>query len=63
MHDLNLTAMFADRIALVTAGLVVAQGTPAEVLTNQRLSEAYGCALAVNTVPAEGIWILPHAAA
>ncbi len=63
MHDLNLTAMFADRIALVTAGLVVAQGTPAEVLTNQRLSEAYGCALAVNTAPAEGIWILPHAAA
>lgn len=63
MHDLNLTAMFANRIALVTAGLVVAQGTPAEVLTNQRLSEAYGCALAVNTAPAEGIWILPHAAA
>lgn len=63
MHDLNLTAMFADSIALVTAGRVVALGSPAEVLTNARLSQAYGCALAVNTVPTEGIWILPHAAA
>lgn len=63
MHDLNLTAMFADCVALLTAGQVMAQGTPAEVLTNQTLSAAYGCPLQVNTVPEQGIWILPHAAA
>ncbi len=63
MHDLNLTAMFADRIALLAAGQMVVQGSPAEVLTDHSLSAAYGCKLAVNTAPAQGIWILPHAAA
>lgn len=63
MHDLNLTAMFADSIALLAAGQVVVQGRPDEVLTNHSLSAAYGCTLAVNTLPKQGIWILPHAAA
>lgn len=63
MHDLNLTAMFAQRITLLTAGKVLAQGTPVEVLTDQTLSRAYGCALRVNAVPRAGIWVLPHAAA
>lgn len=63
MHDLNLTAMFADRIALLTAGQMMAQGAPAEVLTDATLSAAYGCTLRVNAAPPSGIWILPHAAA
>lgn len=63
MHDLNLTAMFADRIALLMQGLVLAQGTPSEVLTDDTLSHAYGCRLRVNAVPQQGIWVLPHAAA
>lgn len=63
MHDLNLTAIFADRITLLTAGEVLAQGSPADVLTDAILSRAYGCSLQVNTVPPQGIWVLPHAAA
>ncbi|MDF3604828.1 heme ABC transporter ATP-binding protein [Paracoccus sp. DMF-8] len=63
MHDLNLTAMFAHRITLLTAGQVLAQGRPEQVLTDQILSRAYGCSLQVNAVPQAGIWVLPHAAA
>ena len=33
LHDLNLAAMFCDRIMVLQAGAVVACGTPAEVLT------------------------------
>lgn len=64
MHDLNLTALYADRVALIDGGRVAATGTPAEVLTDARLSSAYGCSLSVGTTPAPGIpFILPHAAA
>ncbi|WP_323010128.1 heme ABC transporter ATP-binding protein [Paracoccus sp. (in: a-proteobacteria)] len=63
MHDLNLTALFAQKLVLMTAGRVLCQGRPDEVLTDAALSGAYGCRLRVNTVPDSGIWVLPHAAA
>lgn len=63
MHDLNLTAMFAQRVVLMAKGRVLVQGAPGEVLTDANLSHAYGCTLRVNAVPSQGIWILPHAAA
>lgn len=63
MHDLNLSAMFADKITLMAAGQVVASGKPEEVLQDRPLSTAYDCALHVNTPPAEATpWILPQAA-
>lgn len=63
MHDLNLTAMFADRVTLMEAGQVLASGSPPEVLTDQTLSQAYHCALRINSAPvASGPWILPQAA-
>ncbi|MDS9469571.1 heme ABC transporter ATP-binding protein [Paracoccus sp. MBLB3053] len=61
MHDLNLTALFAQKIILMGRGQVLAQGRPAEVMTDAILSEAYGCALRVNEVPKDSIWILPQA--
>lgn len=62
MHDLNLTALLADRVVLMGKGQVLSQGTPAEVFTDAGLSRAYGCQLQVNTVPRDGIWILPQTA-
>ena len=63
MHDLNLTAMFADRIALLTAGGLLAAGAIADVVTDDRLAAAFGCRLAVNQTPkAGGIFVLPHSA-
>ncbi|MCZ4256053.1 heme ABC transporter ATP-binding protein [Sulfitobacter sp. G21635-S1] len=63
MHDLNLTALYADRVAILAEGQRIAFGTPAEVLTDDTLSRAYGCRLRVSAPPAAGIpYILPHAA-
>ncbi|WP_138469296.1 heme ABC transporter ATP-binding protein [Poseidonocella sp. HB161398] len=63
LHDLNLTAMHADRVTLLDGGRVRSAGTPAEVLTDATLSAAYHCRLRTNTPPpAGGPWILPQAA-
>jgi len=50
-HDLNLAALFADRLVLLTAGRVVAEGTPADVLQADLLTEAYGAGLVVGDHP------------
>lgn len=63
MHDLNLSAMYADQIALMVEGRMLAQGTPAQVLTDTNLTRAYGCAVRVNAVPARGPWLVPQAMA
>lgn len=64
MHDLNLTALYADHVALIEGGRIGAVGTPAEVLTSATLSHAYGCRLPVSTPPAGDVpYILPHGAA
>jgi iron complex transport system ATP-binding protein len=42
MHDLTLAAQYADRLVLLDAGTVTAQGTAAEVLTPEHLSRHYG---------------------
>ncbi len=54
LHDVNLAAAFADRIGLMGWGAVLAVGRPGEVLTPQRLKEAFGVRCAVGTSPATG---------
>jgi iron complex transport system ATP-binding protein len=41
LHDLNLAAHYADRIALMVAGNIKAIGRPKEVLQPELISEAY----------------------
>jgi iron complex transport system ATP-binding protein len=41
MHDLNHVSVYADRVALLVKGKLVASGTPAEVLTEKNISSAY----------------------
>ncbi|MBK7974680.1 MAG: ABC transporter ATP-binding protein [Deltaproteobacteria bacterium] len=41
LHDLNLAAEFADRVALIAEHRLVGCGTPAEILTEERLERAY----------------------
>lgn len=63
MHDLNLTALFTDRVAVLSEGQVLAFGAPQEVLTDTILSQAYGCQLRVSTPPPDSVpFVLPHAA-
>ena len=42
MHDLNLAGLFCDRLVLVQAGEIAADGPPAEILTENRLLAVYG---------------------
>jgi iron complex transport system ATP-binding protein len=42
LHDLNLAARFADRIVMVSAGALVADGAPSEVFTDTLLEEVFG---------------------
>jgi cobalamin transport system ATP-binding protein len=41
LHDLNLAAHYADRIALMVAGNIKAMGKPKEVLQPELIAEAY----------------------
>ena len=63
MHDLNLTALYADQVIVLAEGRAIATGTPTDVLTDDILSRAYGCQLRVSAPPPVGVpYILPHAA-
>jgi iron complex transport system ATP-binding protein len=63
MHDLNLTAMYANHVTLLHQGQVKASGTPQAVFTDESLSACYGCNVRTNTPPPTGgPWLLPQAA-
>ncbi len=42
LHDVSLAARFADRLLWMLDGRIVADGTPAETLTAERLADVYG---------------------
>ena len=48
LHDLNLAARLADRILLMKAGRLVADGAPKAALTPESLAEVYGVRAAVT---------------
>lgn len=48
LHDLNLAAAYADRIALMKDGRVECVGTVEAVLTSQRLSHVYETSVSVG---------------
>lgn len=41
IHDLNLAAQYCDKVLLMSKGQLVADGTPAEVFTAERLSDVF----------------------
>ncbi|MFE1512538.1 ABC transporter ATP-binding protein [Streptomyces sp. NPDC058726] len=54
LHDLDQAAAVADRIVLLASGRVVAEGSPEDVLTPERLTEVYGIRIEVDTDPLTG---------
>ncbi|TAX56279.1 ABC transporter ATP-binding protein [Rhizobium leguminosarum] len=42
LHDLNLAAMFCDRLAVLQKGEVIASGAPEEVLTEDMIGRVFG---------------------
>lgn len=54
VHDLNLATKYADRVIMMKDGSIAAAGTPAEVFTEENLSNVYGVRAIVkreNSVP------------
>jgi iron complex transport system ATP-binding protein len=63
LHDLNLAAAHADRLAVLCDGRLVANDEPWTVLNESLLSEVYGCPIAVCPHPIRGcplVMPLPH---
>ncbi|UCH43565.1 MAG: heme ABC transporter ATP-binding protein [Dehalococcoidales bacterium] len=57
MHDLNLASLYFDRLVLLEKGKIHADGTPEEVLTEDRISRVFSTAVKVNPHPITGA---PH---
>ncbi|HBY09447.1 MAG TPA: ABC transporter ATP-binding protein [Chloroflexi bacterium] len=54
MHDLNLVSFFADKVALLVAGRLVAVGTPEEVIRKDLIQQAYQTPVDVIPHPLTG---------
>ena len=54
VHDLNMAALYCDRIYVMEHGKVVLQGTPEEVLTPENLFRVYGVRSTVVIHPLTG---------
>ncbi|WP_144433679.1 ABC transporter ATP-binding protein [Aeromicrobium erythreum] len=54
LHDLDQAAAIADEVVLLVDGRVAASGPPAEVLTAERLTTAYGIRVDVHVDPSTG---------
>lgn len=54
LHDLNLAAIYCDRLYVLKAGEVVAEGTPSDILTSELIAEVYGVSAEVALHPLTG---------
>jgi iron complex transport system ATP-binding protein len=59
MHDLTLAGQYADRLALLVDGAVVASGRADEVLTQPAIERHYGARVRVFPVLAAGRAVIP----
>lgn len=57
LHDLNHAAMFADRIAVMHEGRIVALGSPLEVLTPERIKAVFNVTAEVRPASDERCFI------
>ncbi|VXB98322.1 ABC transporter ATP-binding protein [Nocardioides sp. AX2bis] len=54
LHDLNLAARYGHRLVAMRDGVVLAEGTPAEVVTSATVREVFGLDNTVITDPVSG---------
>jgi iron complex transport system ATP-binding protein len=53
-HDLNLAALYCDRLIMIQNGQMVADGPPAQVLTPEKIRHVYGAEVVTSCHPATG---------
>lgn len=54
LHDLNLASLYCDDLTLLAGGRIQARGRPGEVLTHERIANAYGTDVLIMTHPQSG---------
>lgn len=57
MHDLNLAALFFDRLILLKDGTVFSDGSPRDVLTEENIRDVFSASVRVGTHPTT---FVPH---
>ncbi|HZC31638.1 MAG TPA: ABC transporter ATP-binding protein [Gaiellaceae bacterium] len=62
MHDLTLAGQYADRIALLDRGAIVAEGEPEDVLSVANLAAYYGASVRIVS-DEDGLFVLPQRSA
>lgn len=55
LHDLNLAALYCDRLLLLNNGRVEAIGTPHEIIHEDLIEEVYGVRPIIMTHPSNGL--------
>jgi iron complex transport system ATP-binding protein len=55
VHDLQLAALYCDRVALMHAGRILSQGPPEAVLTEALLLESFGQRVVLSPHPTHGV--------
>jgi len=55
LHDLNLAALYCDRIMVLHRGSVIQTGTPGEVMNAELLEQVYGFRPSIVTHPVHGV--------
>jgi iron complex transport system ATP-binding protein len=64
LHDLNLAALYAERIVVLDRGRIAADGPPSDTITDTMLDRVFGVAASVGRAPPPGVpFVLPHAMA
>jgi iron complex transport system ATP-binding protein len=60
LHDLNLAAMFCDRLCLLHHGEMEALGTPEDVLTTDNLARVFRVEATLTRNPrTNSVWVMP----
>ncbi|HYC16844.1 MAG TPA: heme ABC transporter ATP-binding protein [Pseudolabrys sp.] len=63
LHDLNLATLLANRVAVLAAGRIMADGPPVETVNDRILREIFGVVSAACRIPDNAApFVLPHAA-
>lgn len=58
LHDINLASRYCDHIIAMAGGAIVAEGTPAEVITAELIAKVFGLECVVLTDPVAGTPII-----
>lgn len=59
LHDINQAIRYSDHIILMSAGQIVAEGTPRDVITQQTVKQVYGVEAIFQEDAALGLYMVP----